>query len=88
MLSGAIASTSSAAHAIRRMERLARSSMIASSTTPTMTKARWVGTLIAGKQQVSPRHPSSAQAAAHFLIGARRATGSIERQQPARGEER
>ena len=46
MLSGAMASTSSAAQAISRIERLARSSMIASSTTPTMTKARWVGTLM------------------------------------------
>ena len=61
MLSGAIASTSSAAQAISRMERLARSSMIASSTTPTMTNARWVGTLIPESSRYAAA-PTSAQA--------------------------
>ena len=81
MLSGAIASTNSAAQAISRMERLARSSMIASSTTPTMTNARWVGTLMPESSRYAAA-PTRAQAAAHFLIGARRATGSISASRP------
>ena len=60
---------------------LARSSMIASSTKPTMTKARCVGTLMPDSSRYAAP-PSSAHPAAHFLIGILSATGSISASAP------
>ena len=60
---------------------LALSSMIASSTKPTMTKARCVGTLMPDSNRYAAP-PSSAHPAAHFLIGMWSATGSISASSP------